>query len=392
MAKEGAKRRIIKPDFKPQISMPDTSSALREIANREHLVLLDSIGRREGKRKKPEELAAQSIIGKRKRVSKINTSEFYLHLFHALKAGEISRQNEASLFSDREIQVCSIPGFSPDLVISGGLRDTYVEVKSASFRSAKPWFSHRQFLGYTTALLENKGSEMITAIFRYGEWEGNYLYKYDGGGLADALSKTTRELLILPHNFLTFFLILCHSEDMSHVSSTGRASENYKRPYGRWLTMLRKHYKNPDEAIDIILEDARSKHLGLMDFSRENFYLHGLKTEQYDSPEIYCRNRRIGNWIADKQRKNTREKWKPFVVTEYKLGYNDNSKKPYNDEWVDYFRNNLEAFIENLDMTKDYRKLQAWIEKAAEPQRERVAIQNESELRMPKKPDDGIPI
>lgn len=378
--KTSRKKRItIKPDFLPQIPMPSTP-ALYELAKKENLELLYSMGQTgEKRKKKPEELAAQRIMRQRLDTSKKNTSKFYLNLFQALYGGKISKQNDAPLFPDEQIQVCSIPGFRPDLVISGELRETYVEIKSSSLKQ-KSWFAHKQFLSYSRALLENKGSEMLTAIFRYGKRENVKLYicnnkdghKCNNRCLVDKLSNSTRNLLVIPHNLLTFLLMLCHSKDMSHVSSQGRNFENYKRPHGTWLTFFHDYWRNPDEAINKTLEYAESKDSDLMGFSREDFYLDDLEATQHDAPRIYCRNHRIGNNIG--------EKWKPFIITEYKT--------PYNTEWTSHFRDNLDSFLENLCMKDDYDKLQAWIERS----NERQAIKTADTLRVPKEPTDGIPI
>jgi len=381
--REKVKRRVIKPVFLPQITMPGTS-ALRKIAETENLVLLEKFVQSGEKKRKPEELAAHMISRKRRVISKKNTSEFYLKLFQSLYGGRISRQNEAPLFSNEEVPVCSIPGFRPDLVISGKLRDTYVEVKASSLKQ-KPWFAHRQFLGYTTALLENEGSKVLTAIFRYGKGGVNlnlYKCKNDGGHkcdnrcLVETLANSTRSLLVIPHNLLTFLLMLCSPKDMNHSSSTGGRNENYKRPYGTWITILNEYCETPDKAIDEILKNAKSKKLGLLDLSKEDFYLGDLKVTRRDAPRVYCRNRKIGDAVL--------AAWKPFIITEYKT--------PYNAEWVKHLGENLEHFVENLFMKEDYDNLQELVEHSMDYDRERKAHQTESWTRIPEKPEDGIPI
>jgi len=382
MVKKGAKKRtVIKPNFLPQIPMPSTP-ALRELAKEKSLDLLDSMAG-EGKKKKLEELGARFVMNKRMKISMENTGRFYVSLYNALYGGEILRNNEAPLFENTETTYNFSSSFKPDIIIKGNLKTTCIEVKATSVHQGKTKFAHRQYLRYSQAFLEDKGSEMYVAIFKYGKRRPLKLYvcknedghKCDNRCLVDKLSNLTRSLLIMPHNLLTFLLMLPYSREEDHsTSNTSRDFEYYKEPWGKWVSLLHEHWENPDLAITKILKHAESKHMDFFDdFSRDDFYL-GFKTRQYDAPKIYCRGRRIGN------KNKFRQGLEPFIITEYKT--------LYNIKWKKHFRANFDKFVDALRMKEDYEKMLGWDESVAE----RIAIKETGQMEAQVKPDDGIPI
>jgi len=286
-------------------------AGLRRLAKEKRLHLFATTRK---KRETPEAAAARSIMRQRLDVSKKNTSNFYFSLFQAVYGGKILRQNDMPLFPAEKDQVYSDHTFYPDMIIGGKSKTTYVEIKAVSMNSAKPFFGHRQFAGYCGALLENRGSDMFAAIFKYGNsrpvkshvCSNEDGHKCDNRCLIEKLSTSTRSLLVIPHNLLTFILVLAHSQEMDHTSSQSTNDfEKYKMPYGTWLTFLHEDYENPSKAIKKILEHADSKYLGLGDFSKDHFYLHDLEVRQY-TPRVYCKGRKIGHII--------RGKWNPFMV------------------------------------------------------------------------------
>jgi len=365
--KREGKRIVIRPDFKSQIKMPGTAGLIN-LAEEKHLRPTPAQKR---KGIKPKNLAAQYIMNRRMKVSMENTGTFFVYLCNALVGG-ILRRSEVPLFPDNHEKSWSCYGFSPDIVVEGDLRNTYIEVKGTAGSVGKANFSHCQYLRYSQAFLEDKGSEVLAAIFKYGGRKAMRMYvckskdthKCDNRCLVKKLSTSTRSLLIIPHNLLTFLLMLSPSEERDHRSSAHYRFLNYKTSYGTYFTLLHKHHENIDQAIDEILKFAKSKSLGLGDFNADDFYLHDLGAKQHDAPRVYCRNRRIGNALG--------KELKPFVVTEYRTSNNQ--------EWKSYFRDNFEGFVKGMGMWKDYqRRLERDAERAE-------AKKAKAELT------DGIPI
>lgn len=373
MVKKGAKKRIvIKPGFLSQIPMPSTP-ALRELAKRENLKLLDSMTRKGGKRRKLEQLGAEFIGRQRKNISVRNTSTFYLNLFLALYGGKIIRDNSAPLFPEPDIDISWDSYFYPDVLVAGEKRVSFGEVKAISVNGAKPFFGYRQMAGYWRNLLENRGSEMFAAIFKYGNWRpvkyhichNEDDHKCDNRCLVRNLSKTTRSLLVIPNNLLTFLLMLSPSQEMDQRKTRrGNGRETYKKPYGTWLTCLHKNYDNPKKAIDEILKHADSKHLGLMYFSKKDFFLDDLKVKKTTSPDnLYCRSKRGFPMY----------KIKSFDIVKYDT--------LHHDAWIRHFKDKLDDFLDCLGIKELYKE-----------RAERASIISVETKYIPEKPADGIPI
>ncbi len=354
MAKKGAGKRVVfRPKFNPQITIPRRTDSLRRVGRAKGW---DCLLTGEWKDKKLEEVTYQFLMNKRMRISQVNTGRYFLELFHALYGGDVSRENHHSLFGDDPVLSFS-PDFRPDVVIPGRLRNTYVEVKAASARKGVPSFAYRQYLRYSLALLEDKGSEMFAAIFKYGKGHENQrLYvchnedghRCDNRCLVNNLSDATKSMIYVPHNLLTFLLMLAPEVVRDHTSSnTSRDFEKYKDPYAGWFTLLQKYHKRPQDAIKSILENVEKPNVRAealpRRFSVDDFYLGYLVARQRIVKNVYCRDRKVGGLIHP----FTRHKY--FVVTEY-----SNIK---HREWVKYFRDGLDGFVKGLKMGEDYQEI-----------------------------------
>jgi hypothetical protein len=386
------KRRTISPKFKPQIQMPPTSAALREYAKERKLHLLPArIKKGTNREETLAERASANIMNRRINVSMENTGRFYVSLCNVLYGGQITRASEAPLFPNDEKNVWSIHGFKPDILIKGDLKTTAIEVKATSSDKGRINFARKQYLRYSQAFLEDKGSEMFTSVFKYGRGKSMKLYlcenktghKCDNRCLVEKLSNSTRSLLVIPHNLLTFLLMISPSEEKYHsTSNTSRDYEQYKKVFGTYFTLLHDSWENPGQAIKNVLDFAGSKWLGLGDLNLDDFYLQDLQVTQQKAPDVYCRNRKIGQIVYHWKRGEgiVGQEWKPFIITEYKT--------PYNIEWRKYFEEKFDAFIKGLDMQGDYQDMLRWDMENAE----RQAIKDEARTELPKVKKDGIPI
>ncbi len=379
MTKKSAKKRIvIKPNFVPQVPMLDTPG-LRQLAKREHLDVPQKII--PGKRKETLEQLGGHFIGRQRRdVSVKNTSEFYLHLYLAIEKERLIRNNRATLFPKENINISWDSYFYPDFLIVGEDKISFGEVKSISVNGGKPFFGYRQLAGYIRSLLENPGANIVTGIFKYGKSRPCKYYvchkedehKCDNRCLAKNLSKTTRSLLVIPDNLLAFLVMLPYPQEMDQRKTRrGGGKEIYKRPYGEWLTYLVDHWDNPGLAIGKILKHAKSKNLGLVNFSLDDFFLDNLEAERVTSSKnIYCRSHR-GFPMYNVT---------PFNVVRYKNETYTTKTSPH-DDWIDYLRNNLDDFLEGLGIKEVYYE-----------RLERVSIANVKTTPLPDTPKDGIPI
>ncbi|MFA5174053.1 MAG: hypothetical protein WC438_02635 [Candidatus Pacearchaeota archaeon] len=270
---------------------------------------------------------ARSIMNQRIDVSKKNTSLFFRTLFQSLYGGEFTNIHGRD----------SNGYFHPDLVIGQGENKKDIEVKAVSAINAKPLFGHRQFRGYCWNLINQEASEMYSAIFKYGNRKmenRNSVKLYvcsaknrdehncDNRCLAERLSNADKSLLILPHNLLSFILMISEHQDMDHTNSDSFDSETYGKPYGAWLSLLHKNWNNSGEAVDRIFSDKRLKEFKLMGMKPEDFYLNELKTRQFEYPlNACCQGYKI----------------KPFIVTEY--------ENPIHEKWRKKLEDNLESIF-----------------------------------------------
>jgi hypothetical protein len=366
--KQKSERVLIKPRFLQQIRIPE-SRILKSIAKYKHSTPEDE---------------AKSMMHRRLDVSKKNTGIFYIHLYHGIFGGQICKEDGEYVDSIPLFSENSGLKFFPDIIIKKH-KDFYVEVKSSSKNHNRPWFGKRQVKDYFTGIIENQHSDMLAGIFRYGDRHTQKLHvckdknhrRCDNSCFVEKLSHSTKDLIVLPHNLLTFLLVISRIEDMDQSTSTNNSSsEKYFRPYGSWISLLHKHYKNPIEAIDgiilnnekkyskftnifkkqeITLEKAKN-HLELIldEMKLKDFFFEELEARQYSSPDnLYCRNYNV----------------RPFTVTYY------SNKQP--DEWREYFIKNKNNIANRLgiDLKSDLEK-----------ENEQRAKQG-----LPKKPNDDIP-
>lgn len=389
---EERKGRIcIKPVFYLPDSDPHKLSGrdLLRIANEENLVLTYE-EMKSGETLKT--LAAKTLTNRRDDTFKKNTSSFFMYLCREILQARISEKNRMPLFEEYEEIDDAGPVFSPDIVFNGLKRTTYVEVKAASNRNKRPFFGARQTAGYLFSLLENKGSEVLTGIFFYGGRKREKLYscKNDGGHRCDnrclvkRLGHSVSNMLILPHNLLVSLLMLVSPFEMDQTSSQSTINrEVYRRLYIDWINFLLKDAENAQQTISKIFEHASEKSkrsrkkLWPSGFSEDDFYLHDLQVKRYESPgNLYCRSSR-GIPIYGINR---------FPVIEYKTPHRSYS------EWIGHLREKLDDFLDGLWIKEEYAKIKEREGARKERQVERQAIQEADRVKMPERPEDGIPI
>jgi hypothetical protein len=402
MAKKGAEKRIIKPMLCGLEQMPD-GRRLRRLAERQGL--------------KPDEYA-KSVNARRKVASKNTTGAFYTALFNEMYREAILDGASMPLFRDSATGDYVEPGFRPDSRVNGDSKNTYVEVKAISVKSGMPFFGYSQIANGIAASLEDEGAEIMTGIFRHGPgYVNSHLEKCrkkelgkhicDNRCLVSTLCCNTNDLLIVPHNLLTFILSISKSWRLNQTrSNSARDYEYYKLPYGTWITMLHENCEHPYSAVQEIFGFKTRKEkvsptgrASLLSadveggFRFEDFHLRDLKARQLkpevnedgtvvyietESSEelpvedlkpkvvpvkrIYCRSAR-GIPIYRIQ---------PFTITEYKM--------PDNKKWVETMRNKLDPLIELLGIEEQYNRV-----------KERRAIQKADTTRVPVAEDD-IPI
>ncbi len=366
------KRVVIRPDFYPQIKMP-SGPELRRLA-------------RAGKITAEEQ--ARMIMGQRQVTSVKNTSKFYVDLFRELYESRILEDTEMPLFTP---PVSINPLFLPDVVVNGHMRTTFVEVKAISDRNKRPFFGHRQFAGYCGALLNNPGSKMLTGIFCYGgeTYEKLYLcakkkshkekHKCDNRCLVEKLSHSTNSLLVLPHNVLSFLLMLTYSVEMDQKNAQSSLGfEHYKRPYKAWMELLVEDFQRPFQTMQKILEHAHSHYLDLWGFKINDFYLEDLEARSVYSPDnLYCYSSR------ERNQRRSRFKIKPFPIIEYTT--------PCHSEWMKYFSEKLDLFLGDIGIKDIFYKREQRLAELRIENKEREAIKKEAKTEFPKKPPDDIP-
>ena len=378
MAKKVAKKRVIHPNLVPQVKMPCTSK-LKQMAKEFRLEPTPAQAR---KGLRPENLAARLINNKRSRVAKINTGIFYTSLFGELYGGIISKRAGMPLFPSLRSSNYNENGFRPDIQVNGDSKNTYVEVKAVSIGTGAPFFGYSQIANGIAALLEDAGSEMITAVFRYGKGHKKPLlwtckkkeegkHPCDNRCFVKTLSSGTKDLLILPHNLVSFLLAISRFDEMSQVtSSSSRDFENYKRPYGKWLTFLRDHYQEPHLAIKAI-KSYKARYLveGGKDeedvFGLADFHLEDLKATQKTFRErVYC--------MASRRTQPLYYRVRPFTITEYTM--------PDSKKWTRTVKKKLGPLIELLEIREQYERVV-----------ERRAIQSADSRNIESVPDDIAP-
>lgn len=316
---------------------------------------------------------AREIMHGRMVVSMKNISRFYTHLYQAMYGGRVFKNSENHnhhnpLLNEIGEQVKS--KFYPDVLIKKGTNQTFVEVKALSGNTPRPNFGFRQFSNYCQAFLENPYSEIVAGIFKYGGNRPEKLHVCrrprehvcDNRCLVSKLANLTESLVIIPHNLLAF---LCSVSPVTkrnqETSQSAIDSESYFRPFGAWLTLLKEHYKNPQEAIAAIIESKvlEKRRLGGEVLKPEDYMLQDLTALQYTSPNnLFCRNYHI----------------KQFPVIVYST--------PHTDEWRKQFGENLETYLVNLGIYQTfYRNQKQKVQQVEQPKPK----------KLPKKPDDKIP-
>ena len=105
-------------------------------------------------------------------------------------------------------------------------------------------------------MLTSPYTEPVFSFFRYGDSsekkhlgktksgnlrKGEMLHTLTERGLVEKLAKSTRTLLVLPHNLMTFLAVVSpHDLRDQTTSRATRNHEEYYRILGKYLTLLEK--------------------------------------------------------------------------------------------------------------------------------------------------------
>jgi hypothetical protein len=349
-------------------------------------------------------LEAAVVASRRKKLSKDLVSNFYIRLYQAIYGGKVLRtgenhHNTSPLFEKQDLARAD---FRPDLVKRVGTKEIHVEVKASQRTQARPWFGYHQFSSYCRSFLENHEADMHAALFMYGKRRPEKLHvctkdkvktsgcagECDNRHLIERLSHSTRELLILPHNLLTFLLMASPTEERNQESSNSyRDVEHYYRPFRKWLGLFGKHWQDPQPAIDEVMEDVkkqtdRLRGDPLRGFKPEDFFLDCLESSSSRSPtNLWCLTFGEGFSAYNPSYKISGFNEPSFPIVEYSL------PEGGLDRWKTKFAENLDGFLMALGVDLVWEKQQKRIVENHEAEQKRI---KEQEV-LDSKPKDGIP-
>lgn len=310
-----------------------------------------------------------------------DTGKFYVHLFQGLYGGKIMRDGEVHHNEVPLYGRVNVASFKPDIVIPNGTGEMQVEVKSYATHKGSPTFGAHQFSSYTRSFLENPYSKVVVGIFKYGKGNSpQKLYLCDYHGKREApdhkcdsrcvirkLSSTTRNLLVVPHNLLSFLLSVAYVDGRDQASTKSiRDREDYFLPLGRWMSWLHKHQEEPLLAIGKILEDkgkriGQKRTFGMLPKPKD-FLLEDLVAERQESPtNIFCGSYKVRGYDGSS-----------FPITVY--------TNPRVDDWREKIGGHLDSYLMNVGIYDVWYK-----------QEERIArLQEQKQIERDERPiEDG---
>lgn len=299
--------------------------------------------------------------GRKQKDCRDNIGSFYAHLASSFVGGTVLKDGQPHGHDLPMIEAPKWNGFKPDVLIKKGDWHSEMEVKSGNTRGGGSLMAHKQFANYLRHFLMDHNSEVYIALFKYGNREVQKLHTLTEGELIKKLAKSTRSLLVVPHNLLSFLALMAPTSEKDHGSSSGRDVEQYFRLLGTHISLLVHGWQNPRETFDNIIDERRQniKRLGmnnpLYGFKLQDFCLENLVAERIDSPESFCKGYYYSTDEEDKK-VNLKKidikgyKSEHFPVIIY--------SSPDNKGWKEFLSKNLKEFLDCLGITKAWNRQQ----------------------------------
>jgi len=286
--------------------------------------------------------------------------------------------------------------YAPDIIAED--KSFQMEVKAGNYQSGRLFFRAGQYAGYSWDFLNNSSMALYTAVFLFGDSrvKGHKKVRTEDGetrirpqrserlyicknrpsqpctnlhccngerGLhvIERLCESTRNLAILPHNFMSYLFALSQQEGLgkSSVSRSRRTRQTgYFRPKASWFIRLTQPL-SPQQLAEQIYgyeitkqgekEKAICKRLAmpydgkearpLKGLTLDDFFLDDLQSEQFQSPEIYV--------ITSQPLR--RYRIKPFPITFFSW-----ASPGALHAWKNYFAQNKERFLNHLGIQEQY--------------------------------------
>jgi len=288
-------------------------------------------------------------------VSTMNTSNFFVRLWHHLYGGEFVANRRSDVYDHLEGRR---RGFSPDIRKKTSLGTIVEEVKASSRRGTMFHCSEHQVGNYADFLLRSVvgGDELpeVNYVFiKYGERkDSNRLYKLTLPALSERMAGMRKEVIVIPLNLLFFISLFSKHETRKQISSgSSWNSQDYFYPSGTLLSFLSQEenavqsltevynsYKGVFRYIRSRNEIRRSRFMDYLEEGEglkrldpfEELFLEGLKVERTES-------RKTSAFYLGKT-----YEIEPFPVTKYFL------PQELHREWLAYFSQNHKRILSSL--------------------------------------------
>ncbi len=279
---------------------------------------------------------SQETGEKRKHISKLNTSRFFVELYHSLYGGVINKDGRNGNI-DTILSNGNLRRFSPDIVSSLDGNTAFTEIKSNSIKRSSPFCSKNQIENYCYLLLRELEEGDLKpsvnyAFFRYGNSYTKHLHKLGNSSLVDELARGDKYLTIMPLNLLFFLLAFSNLEEKDQTTSTSNINyQKYLMPRGKILRTLHESENAIQELIGEYLDqptwDPKRRYIGNI----EDFFLDKLRADRSMSPKINFKY-------------HSEHKMDPFSITKYSLPGKSQAK------WLSHFSRNHRIILDNLGL------------------------------------------
>lgn len=295
--------------------------------------------------------------GRKQKACQDNIGSFYANLAASFFEGTVLKDWEPH----SHIDAPKWNGFRPDVLIEKGDWHSEMEVKSGNTRGGGPLMAHNQFANYLRHFLIDRNSEIYLALFKYGNREVQNLHTLTEEDLIKRLAKSTRSLLVVPHNLLSFLALLAPTAEKDHENSSGRNVEKYFRILATHTSLLVNGWQNPRKTFDRIIEERKEyiKRLGMSDplygFKLKDFCLENMVAERIDSPESFCTGYSYLRSGEDREVNLKKVEIKGYRSEHFPITiYSSQS----NEGWKNFISKNLKDFLDGLGITKAWDRQQ----------------------------------
>jgi len=275
-----------------------------------------------------------------------NQGSFYTQLYSDLFGGEVAPmfKGEHDVLPNGELR-----NIHPDVSkkYKNGIKIT--EVKSTSLKNNRPLLSREQiensWYTFSQHLIEkNEQPRSELAIFRYGTPQKYiHLHYYSTQDFIRILSKSTKDLVILPSNLALFSSMISRKtkKDRSETKSEAKCTNYHRCPSG-FLTEICRNEDPIKYLFSLTLDDDSKtpeymRHLSpelRADLILNKLMLHKLKVKRTSSDEIA-------------EIKCRRYKFQPFTITSFSMDSADNKK------WLEQYKQHHKLFLEDLVGVRD---------------------------------------